>query len=109
MDVRIIARKKYLICMINGGYQTTGIEDITLSHTWHVEHEGLLVSAVTVLDDDPVLALVGGLDLGDGQHDHVVVVAVADKFVPPTFLADSGSLTEEKLALFSIQDVLCEL
>ena len=36
---------------------------------------------MTVLDDDPVLGLVCGLDLCDGHHDHVVVVAVADQLV----------------------------
>jgi len=36
---------------------------------------------VAVLDDDPVLGLVCGLDLRDGHHDHVVVVAVADQLV----------------------------
>ena len=47
---------------------------------------------MTVLDHDPVLALVSGLDLGDGEHDHVVVVAVTDELVPPSLLADGGAL-----------------
>jgi len=49
---------------------------------------------VLVFNDNLVLALVGRLDLGDGHHDHVVVVAVADQLVPPTFLDHCGTLIE---------------
>ena len=57
-----------------------------------------------VFDDDPVLALVGGLDLGDGHHDHVVVVTVGDHLVAPAFLDDSCALASKgrsKQAWFS--------
>ena len=49
-----------------------------------------------VLDDNLVLSLVSGLDFGDGHHDHVVVVAVADQLVPPALLAYRRALTWSK-------------
>ena len=45
-----------------------------------------------VLHHHPVLALVSGLHLGDGEHDHVVVVAVADQLVAATLLTGCGAL-----------------
>ena len=51
---------------------------------------------MAVLHHHPVLALVSGLHLGDGQHDHVVVVAVADQLVPPALLAYRRALTWSK-------------
>merc|ERR1719500_1140853 len=47
-----------------------------------------------VFDDNLVLSLISGLDFGDGHHDHVVVVAVADQLVPSTFLDHCGTLIE---------------
>ena len=57
---------------------------------------------MTVLHHDPVLALVSGLDLGDGEHDHVVVVAVRHHLVSPALLADGGALTTEEWAVKSL-------
>ena len=60
--------------------------------TWDIQHEGFLISSVLVFNDNPVFALISGLDFGDGKHDHVVVVAVADKLVTTAFLANGGTL-----------------
>ena len=49
---------------------------------------------MAVLDGELVHALVRGLDLGDGQADHVVAVAVADQLVPAAFLDVDRALVE---------------
>ena len=54
---------------------------------------------MAVLYHHPVLSLVGGLDFGDGEHDHVVVVAVTDQLVPASLLADGGALTQQVMYL----------
>ena len=45
-----------------------------------------------VLHHDPILALVSGFDLGDGEHDHVVVVTIRHHLVAATLLANSCAL-----------------
>ena len=50
---------------------------------------------MAVLDHNPVLSLVGCLDFGDGEHDHVVVVTVTDQLVPASLLTDGGALAQQ--------------
>ena len=58
-----------------------------------------------VLNDNLVLSLVSGLDFGDGHHYHVVVVAVADQLVPPTFLDHGGTLGKNQFIFMRFDQV----
>lgn len=62
------------------------------SLTRNIQPEVGLVRAMAVLDGEPVLVLVGGLDLGDGEHDHVVVAA--DQLVAAALGDVDGALVE---------------
>ena len=60
--------------------------------TRYIQPEVGLVRAMAVLDGELVLVLVGGLDLGDGEHDHVVVAA--DQLVAAALGDVDGALVE---------------
>ena len=62
--------------------------------TWYKEHEVCFITAMFVLNVDPIFRFVSAFDFGNGHHDHVIVVAIWDQLIAATLNDFLGALKE---------------